>query len=433
MRRAVTAGLLAICLLIVLRASPAHAGGEDRLAQLLIKKGIITAQEYAALKREAEEAVADPQPTPQDVADALRDEVRQELRRRDEAAIGFTLKVEGEGRWRARRDVGDKRSGSTSDLFLRRASLGADAKALDFLTARLVLTSEWLGAQTTDQGQPVDEKVTVDEGTLTLGKEGFPVYGVLGFRTQPFGAFFPRLVTDPMTQDAYEVKKVGATLGWKPGPWDLDLSATAYRGEEQMAHLFVSGLFDSASVVRSTDAGLRAEADDVGSWILAATLSPLKDLVAGAAFVSEPGDGRRNQTLALWTGYTLGRATAEVEFASALGRERYVLQSSGARLRRSFEETMVSLGLRYNLTKPLQVAARLERFWDDGLARAAEIWSAETRVSVGAGYTLYEQEETSARVLLEYRLTGYRRGGAARAVAAPEQGEAFAKLQIGYR
>ena len=94
---------------------------------------------------------------------------------------------------------------------------------------------------------------------------------------------------------------------------------------------------------------------------------------------------------------------------------------------------MVSLGLRYNLTKPLQVAARLERFWDDGLARAAEIWSAETRVSVGAGYTLYEQEETSARVLVEYRLTSYRRGGAARAAAAPDQGEAFAKLQIGYR
>ena len=433
MRRAWTAGLLAISLLIVLRASPAHAGGEDKLARLLIKKGIITAQEYAVLKREVEEAAADPQPTPQDVAEALRDEVRQELRRPDEAAIGVTLRVEGEGRWRAHRDAGDKRSGSTSDLFLRRASLGADAKALDFLTARLVLTSEWLGAQTTDQGQPVDEKVTVDEGTLTLGKEGFPVYGVLGFRTQPFGAFFPRLVTDPVTQDAYEVKKVGATLGWKPGPWDLDLSATAYRGEEQMAHLFVSGLFDSASVVRSTDAGLRAEADDVGSWILAATLSPLKDLVAGAAFVSEPGDGRRNQTLALWTGYTLGRATAEVEFASALGRERYVLQSSGARLRRSFEETMVSLGLRYNLTKPLQVAARLERFWDDGLARAAGLWSAETRVSVGAGYTLYEQEETSARVLVEYRLTSYRRGGAARAAAAPDQGEAFAKLQIGYR
>ena len=433
MRRAWTAGLLAISLLIVLRASPAHAGGEDKLARLLIKKGIITAQEYAVLKREVEEAAADPQPTPQDVAEALRDEVRQELRRPDEAAIGVTLRVEGEGRWRAHRDAGDKRSGSTSDLFLRRASVGVEARPLDFVTARLVLTSEWLGAQTTDQGQPVDEKVTVDEGTLTLRDDGFPVYGVFGFRTQPFGAFFPRLVTDPMTQDAYEVKKVGATLGWKPGPWDLALSATAYRGEEQMAHLFVSGLFDSASVLRSTDAGLRAETDDVGSWILAATLSPLKDLVAGAAFVSEPGDGRRNRTLTLWTGYTLGRATAEVEFATALSRERYVLEGSGERLSRSFEETMVSLGLGYNLTKPLHVAARLERFWDGGLARAAEIWSAETRVSVGAGYTLYEQEETSARVLLEYRLTGYRRGGAARAVAAPEQGEAFAKLQIGYR
>ena len=106
MRRAWTAGLLAISLLIVLRASPAHAGGEDKLARLLIKKGIITAQEYAVLKREVEEAAADPQPTPQDVAEALRDEVRQELRRPDEAAIGVTLRVEGEGRWRAHRDAG---------------------------------------------------------------------------------------------------------------------------------------------------------------------------------------------------------------------------------------------------------------------------------------------------------------------------------------
>ena len=65
--------------------------------------------------------------------------------------------------------------------------------------------------------------------------------------------------------------------------------------------------------------------------------------------------------------------------------------------------------------------------------RAAEIWSAENRVSVGAGYTLYEREETSARFLVEYRFTAYRRGGAARGLAAPEQNEAFAKLQVSYR
>ena len=433
MRRAGFHGLLGICLLAVLHGGPAHARGEDKLVRLLIKKGIISEQEYEVLKQEAEAAPAVPRPMPQDAVDALRDEVRRELQRRDEETIGFTLKMEGEGRWRAHRDVGARRSGSTSDLFLRRASVGLDARPLDFLTARLVLTSEWFGARTTDQGQPVDDKVTVDEGTITLGAEDFPVYGVFGFRTQPFGVFFPRLVTDPMTQDAYEVKEVGATLGWKSKPWDLDLSATVYRGEEQMAHLFASGLFDSTSVSRSTDAGLRAETEEIRSFVVAASLSPLKDLTMGAAFASEPGDDRRNQTLALWARYTLGRVIAEAEFAAALTRERYVLEASGERLGRAFEERIVSLGLTYTLAKPLAIAARFEHLWDEGLARAAEIWSAENRVSVGAGYTLYEREETSARFLVEYRFTGYRRGGAARGLAAPEQNEAFAKLQVSYR
>ena len=433
MRRAVVAGLLGVCLMTVLDGSPAPAGSEDKLMRLLIKKGLISEQEYEAIKKEAEATPGEAQPGPQEVADALRDEVRRELQRRDEESIAFTLKVEGEGRWRAHRDVGARRSGSTSDLFLRRASVGLDARPLDFLTARLVLTSEWFGAQTTDQGQPVDEKVTIDEGTITLGAEGFPVYGVFGFRTQPFGAFFPRLVTDPMTQDAYEVKEVGATLGWKSKPWDLDLSATVYRGEEQMAHLFASGLFDSTSVSRSTDAGLRAETEEIRSFIVAASLSPLKDLTMGAAFVSEPGDDRRNQTLALWARYTLGRVIAEAEFAAALTRERYVLEPSGARLGRAFEERIVSLGLTYTLAKPLAIAARFEHLWDDGLAHAADIWSAENRVSVGAGYTLYERDETSARFLVEYRFTGYRRGGVAQALATPEQNEAFAKLQVSYR
>lgn len=71
--------------------------------------------------------------------------------------------------------------------------------------------------------------------------------------------------------------------------------------------------------------------------------------------------------------------------------------------------------------------------WDDWLARAAEIWSAENRMSVGAGYTPYERDETSARFLVEYRFTGYRRGGVAQVLAAPEQNEAFAKLQVSYR
>src|SRR5262249_54317 len=80
----------------------------------------------------------------------------------------------------------------------------------------LVLTTEFLGADTTDQGNPPDETVVVDEVTITLPSEtGIPFYLVVGRLPQPFGAFFAHIVSDPMAQDAYEVKQVGATVGYE--------------------------------------------------------------------------------------------------------------------------------------------------------------------------------------------------------------------------
>jgi hypothetical protein len=433
-RRIVSALWQLLVALALLHATPAHALSEETLARLLIRKGIITEQEYEALRREVETAAVEaPTAAPAEAVDALRDEVRQELRRREEESIGVLLRVEGEGRWQAHRDPGNRRSESTSDLFLRRASVGFDARPLPFVTARLLLTSEWFGAQATDQGQPVDEHLTIDEGTVTLRAEDSPVYGIFGFRTQPFGVFFPRVVTDPMTQDAYEVKQVGATMGLKLRMWDVDLSATAYRGEQQMDHFFDARLFDSMAVVRSTGAGLRSENGDVTSFILGASVAPHKNLVLGGAFLSEPGDGQRNQTATAWIGYTFGRFVAEVEFASALSRERYVLQRSGERLGRSFTEKVASVGLTYRPVRAVEIAARLDRFWDDGLARAAGIWSTANRLSVGAGYTLYERDEIRVNLLGEYRFTTYRSGGPAHGTAVPEQNEAFAKVVVSYR
>lgn len=424
---------VALALLIALVWTEPSVANEDTLLRLLVKKGLITEQEAAAIKREAAAETTEPPPTLPETAEALRDEVRQELRRRDLEAISFTLRLEGEGRWRAAKDVGDRRGGSDSELFLRRAWVGLDARPLDFVTARLILSTEWFGADTTDQGLPADSSVTLEEGTITLGSDDVPVYGVVGFRTQPFGAFFPRLVTDPMTQDAYEVKEVGATVGIRARTWDLDLSATVYRGETQMDHLFASGLFDATAVVRASDAGLRRQTDDIGSIIVAATASPLNDLVIGAAFLSEPGARTRNDSAAGWAGFTLGPVSAEVEFAAGLQRERYVLGESGERLPRAFEERVLALGAAWRVVKPLALIARYERFWDGGLASRAGVWSAENRVSVGAACTLYERDETLVQLLAEYRRTTYRRGGAARELAAAEQDEAFAKLVVSYR
>ena len=435
MRKALAVGVFGVVLLAVLITNPARAETtEEMLIRLLIKKGFLTEQEVQSLQKEAEAtAPAVSQPAPRELVDTLRDEVREELRRRDEESIAMSLALEGEGRWRARRDVGNRNLGSTSDLFLRRALLELEAKVTDFALARLALTSEWKGASTTDQGQAVGDSVTIDEGTIRLSKEGSPLYAVVGKQTQPFGAFFSHLVTDPMSQDAYEVKQVGATFGFTPGIWGADLSMTVYKGEEQSTHFFESGVFDSTAVVRSTSVGLRQETDNLNSFILTSSFSPVKDLALGISYLSEPGDGRRNQTGAAWAQYTLGRLTAETEFAAALSRERYVLQSTGERFGEPFKEKMLILGLSHKPTTALELATRYERLWDGGLADAAETWTARNRLSLGAGYTLYEREDVGVRLLGEYRFTDYRRGGSVREIAAANQNDVFMKLAVRYK
>ncbi len=379
------------------------------------------------------------QPAVQDAVDTLRDEVRQEFGRRDEESIALSLKVEGEGRWLGQRDVKNKKSGFTSDLFLRRAELGLEAKLVDFLQGRVVLTSEWLGTQKTDHGQAADASLTVDEATLTITNERFPLfYGVVGKRTQPFGAFFSRLVTDPMSQDAYEVKQVGVTLGFRHqgtdmASWGKNFSLTFYRGEDQLNHFFESGLFDAGAVVRSTSAGLRRETKRVSSFVFASSLAPFKDLILGTAYLSEPGDGRRNQTGAIWAGYNWGRLSMEAEFFTALSRERYVLERTGERYREPFKEKMLLLGLAYRPMNALELATRYGHLWDDGLADRAKSWSVRNRFSIGSGYTIYERGDIGVQILGEYRFTDYRKGGSGREVVAPNENGLFTKLSISYK
>ena len=156
MRSALSVGFIGMFLSIVLVASLARSEStEDLLIHLLIKKGILTSDEVQALKKEAEGMVPmspEAQPVVQDVVDTLPDKVRQELGRRDEESIAVSLRVEGEGRWLGQQDMKDKKRGLTSDLCLRRAELGLEAKLIDFLQARVVLTSEWLGTQKPDNG-----------------------------------------------------------------------------------------------------------------------------------------------------------------------------------------------------------------------------------------------------------------------------------------
>ena len=237
--------LLAMLLVGVIGVTPAQAGSEDALLKLLIRKGILTQEDVDALKREvaAEEAAqkaappavpvapattaapaAPPAPGQAPVTEAqlneavgqVRNELLAEMAEKDEAAISIWVTLEGEVRWRRYGNLGDRNSGSTSDIFLRDAEIGLEFKPTDYLSGKLVLKSEYLGSDTTDGGAEADSAVVVDEATITFEQEGgFPLYFVIGKRTQPFGAYYERLVTDTPAKDAYEANQVGVTVGYK--------------------------------------------------------------------------------------------------------------------------------------------------------------------------------------------------------------------------
>jgi len=450
---------LVVLLVVSVLASPdfgAAGAGDEALVRLLIKKGILTRGEYEALKTELEQparaAVSEPvAPTVgvESVAalvDRLRDEVREELRRRDVEAIGIGARLDTEVRFRSRGDVDARRRGASSETYVRAAEVAIAARPLDWLEGSLVLKSEYAGADTTTQGQPADPTPFLDEATFTLRSPAFPVYGVIGKRRQPFGAFFgdERWASDPMSKDAYEINQPGLTVGFfrkaAPSGLELDVSATVYRQEEQLDHLFTSGLFDAATVARSTSLGRTAH-DQLSSFIVSGSVTPDRFVTYGASFLTEPGDGSRNQSLAAWVSRTwFGRLTTEAEVMSAITRERYVRQATLAdgsaaseRLGRSFEEKTLTLGVAFELRRDLLVGTRYERFWDDGLADAAEAWSVRHRGSVAVSYTLFERGDISARLIGEYRVSDIRRGGSARSAAAPDQHELFGKISVLYK
>ena len=354
----------------------------------------------------------------------VRTEILTELAEKEESAISIWVTLEGEVRWRRYGNLGDKDSGSTSDIFLRNAEIGLEFKPTDYLTGKLVLKSEYLGTETTDGGSEADSSVVVDEATITFEQEdGFPLYFVIGKRTQPFGAFYERLVTDPPSKDAYEANQLGVTIGYKNRSlWGLDASFTAYRQEELMDHFFGSTLFDNATIVRASSVGLADQSDNIESFIGAVNITPLTDLALGGGISSEPGAGRRNQTAGVWGSYTWGPVTAEAEFYMALSRENYVRQTTTTDpvtgetteapvlLGRSFKEKQLTFGLYYRPIEKLELGVRYTRFFDDDLATATGVWSVRNRISVGAGWIIYEKGDIGVGVSGEYRYSDLARG-----------------------
>lgn len=436
---------LVVLFLFVLLATPVNsiavAGDGDSILKILLKKGVITEAEYKEISEELKVGEREKQLRQNtQIAEAI------EYNKPEDKEEGWTDRVrlsgllEGEYRWMKHRDASGKSSDSISDLYIRRLELGLEAELTDWIKASSVLNSEWIG----DSVNGGDEKITVDQAIITLQKEDFPLYLVLGKRVQPFGLFENHLVTDPMTQDAFETKKVGVTIG-ATGPWGLDVSATLYKGGEQMDHLVESGLFEM------TRAG--EPSNSLTSYILSVSLSPLTDhLTLFAGYLSEPGRGGRNTTMNLGFSASvpgLKELRFNGEYMKALKREKY------AGLDEAFKESIFSVTASYIfnngdredqggrtlweriahiLEEPIELALRYERLNDDGLAEKTASWSAKNRYSGGVRYPFYRDEEKglAAFAAVEYRYTDYRLHSSLLDIRADDNKEVFVKLGVAF-
>ncbi|RJQ19310.1 MAG: LbtU family siderophore porin [Nitrospiraceae bacterium] len=436
-----------VCMLF---APVAYAGETDHILNILLKKGVISEQEYEAVKGELKtEGEKKQVQLNTKIAEAIEYNKPQEEGDGEWAKrIKLSGLFEGEYRWMESRDISDKDSDSTSDLYLRRIELGIEAGLTDWINANAVLNSEFIG----DDVNQGDEKITVDEATITLQKEGFPLYLVIGKKAQPFGVFENHLITDPMTQDAFETKRVGLTLG-ATGPVGLDVSASLYKGEEQMDHLAGSALFDTDND-DSTDIRAGEAGDDVGSYILSASISPIEDHIQlFAAYLSEPGRGERNNTVGL--GFTAGIPGIEGfrfdgEYMKALNREIYdgldeTFKEGAFSVTASYAVNNGDRGedvggatfaerLAHVLEEPLHFAVRYERFDDDDLAEETSSWSAKNRYSLGVRYPFYRDKEKglAAYVAAEYRYTDYRLHSSLEDTRTDNNQEMFARLGVAF-
>ncbi|NQT11036.1 MAG: LbtU family siderophore porin, partial [Desulfobacteraceae bacterium] len=369
----------------------------ELLLKLLEKKGVITTDEAAALKQEIETAA--PKATDKETIKAeIKQEITDELKADGGPLSGIqdnvtiSGKVEVDYQYLDHRKRTDQNSDGTSDLYISTVELGIEAVVNESATANIIFKAENIDksndgdANNTVSDNP--EKVLFDEATITIfNQEKCPFYAVLGKRGQPFGNFFTHTISNPITKSAYEIATSGVTVGYAPADlFDLDLSFTLYKGEKVIGQ--VAGIGSMTTPGRNTTS--HVETDDVQSYIANLSLQPIDGLTIGAAFNSEPGYESRNNTVNAFAEFSLAGFTLDCEYFAAVKREKFTDN-------KTYKEKAWTVGLAYQVTDPLEVAARYETFDNDrNTDTSGDI---DYRLAVGANYEILD----SVTLMGEYR------------------------------
>ena len=308
-------------------------------------------------------------------------------------------------------DIGDKDSDSTSDLDLGTVEFGAEVKFHEWVTGNFLLKGEALDGD--------DDRVFWDEATITIQKEGFPLYFVGGERGQPFGVFNTHTINDPITQDCYEICKSGATLGFTYDPIGLDISATVYKGEVLMAHLEEAEYGFEGRRTDYADNGLEwDETDDVNSFIANVTVAPLEGLTLAAYYDTEPGDDDRNETIGGMFEYQISMFTIDAEYIGAVSRDKTFDGEE-------YKESAWFGAVACQVVDPLEIALRYEGYDDD--ISGDQDGHLEDRYILGVNYTLFEKDDFATTLMLEYRRSNYEKESA---TVDDEIDEVFARVAI---
>ncbi len=296
--------------------------------------------------------------------------------------ISLGLSVEFNGSYSDIKDESDVCSGDLWDAYIGTIGIRLSAAMTEWLNVDLLTELEDVGKH--DESSTV----TLSEAFATLHPAQIPVYFIVGKRTLPFGVFENRMISGPLTEELYEVADVGATLGVQFDSLHANLSLTLYEGQHVIENL------EQFSTHEFTDE--RVESDRIEAYILALESEPIEDMLTFALFFdSEPGDGRRNETIGAAATGIFYDVTVDLEYITALKRE------SGENGEQNLEAAWIS-SIAYQPVDAIQASLRYEHFDDD---RGEQDQVVDYRYLAGLNYFINDAITLS----FEYRHTEFER------------------------
>jgi hypothetical protein len=287
------------------------------------------------------------------------------------------------------KDIDDENSDSSSDFFLSTAELALSVLFNAWSKTKIVVTAEDVG----QQGE--DGTIRLDEAIVSLKSLRIPLYVVGGKTVMPFGVFEDHLIEGTLTEDLYEIDEWGATLGFNPDFYGMDISFSVYRNSQIIDNLEDFDTHDARPG--------RQKEDKFRSYIANVTLEPIEDTLTLSAFYnSEPGDGNRNQSIGGAFTLNYWKFILDAEYITALGREK------GENEEENKENARV-VGLAFDMLDSLQLATRYEVFDDDNPGDQDEVL--DYRIVAGFNYSLFDWVDvsflTDATIFFEYRYSKY--------------------------